>query len=506
MAAYPPPFTPPPPGYTERDQARLLRAQTQAMRETARAQRRFLREQTRGLRRRSVLGPLLVLALGILLLLGRLGRLPIATALAWYGRWWPLLLVAAGLILMAEWAWDERTARTSTAGNVPYVRRGIGGGIIFLLILLAIAGSALRNTTRDGISAMNGFFSSGNGFAEFLGERHEQDQTLEVALPPSTEFMVDNPHGDVSLTGNSTDGRVHVQAHKRIYSNSSSDTARKFELLSPNAQVTAGALRLSVPSLDGGSVDLTISVPATVSASLSANHGEVRVSGISAPVHVTANHGDVEIASVTGAVTVRLNSRGSSLAAHDIHGDLSLEGTGQDVTLTDLNGTVTMDGDFYGDTHLERLSGPVHFHTSRTSVSFASLKGTFDISPHAELAGSGITGPIVIDTYSRNISLEQTTGEVSVVNRNGSVQVQPSSPSGAITVRNQDGSVTLTLPDPTSATLHAESRDGRIEDQFAPQPSTRNSLTMLDGKLGQGTTPIDLRTSNAEIHIEKAGK
>ncbi len=503
MAGYPPSY-PPPPGYSPREQARLLRAQTRAMQESAKAQSRLFREQARGLRRRSILGPVLILAVGILLLLGRLGHLAATSLLTWYGRWWPLLLVVAGLILLAEWAWDERLARQQPAGTAPYIRRGIGGGVIFLLIFLAVAGAVLRGSTGEGVDTLTGFFNSGNGFGEFLGEHHEQDQTLDLDLPRNTEFVVDNPHGDVTLTGSSNDGRVHVLIHKRIYSSSADETARKFRALAPNAQLSMGALRLSVPSLDGGTADLTLSVPPAVASSLSANHGEVHVSGLAAPVHVTSNRGDVELASITGAVIVRLNSRNSSLAAHDIHGDLSLQGTGQDLTLTNLTGTVTLNGDFYGDTHLEQLAGPVRFQTSRTSVSFASLKGSFDISPHAELTGTGITGPTTIDTHSRNITLDQAAGDVSISNRNGTVDLQAATPAGNISIVDESGAITLTLPDPSNATLRAESRDGKITDQFAPQSATQGNLATLDGKLGTGAVRINLRTSNADVTIRKA--
>ena len=53
---------------------------------------------------------------------------------AWYGHWWPLLLIGAGLALLGEWALDLRR-------ETP-VRRS--GGFVGILILLAILGFARR--------------------------------------------------------------------------------------------------------------------------------------------------------------------------------------------------------------------------------------------------------------------------------------------------------------------------------------------------------------------------
>ena len=96
MASYPPPYPPPPPGsygYDPRQQRRLLRDQAQAQKAAYKAQRDFYKQQqrtmlmqARGVRRGSILGPLIVVALGVVLLLIRMGRLPFDRFAGWYGR------------------------------------------------------------------------------------------------------------------------------------------------------------------------------------------------------------------------------------------------------------------------------------------------------------------------------------------------------------------------------------------------------------------------------------
>src|ERR1019366_5788482 len=101
MAGYPPgvppvPPVPPPPGYDPRAQRRTLRDQARAQRAQFRAQREQMRYQMRSLRRGSVLGPILLIAVGVVFLLMETGHLDHQRFWAWYGHWWPLLLAAGG--------------------------------------------------------------------------------------------------------------------------------------------------------------------------------------------------------------------------------------------------------------------------------------------------------------------------------------------------------------------------------------------------------------------------
>ncbi len=90
MAGYPPPY--PPPGFDPRAQRRFLRdqarAQARAQRDAFRAQREQVRYQMRNMGRGSILGPLLLIAAGVVFLLIQTGRIDHSRFWGWYGRWW----------------------------------------------------------------------------------------------------------------------------------------------------------------------------------------------------------------------------------------------------------------------------------------------------------------------------------------------------------------------------------------------------------------------------------
>src|ERR1700761_9283454 len=143
MGNTPPPYPPPPPGPPYggdwKYQRRILKEQERDRRAYIRAQRDAYRYQSRGLRRTSILGPILLITIGILFLLVQTGHLDSHRLWGWYGHFWPLLLVIAGIILLLEWGYDQ-----FFQSGPPYYRRGIGGGVFFLLLILGITGVAIR--------------------------------------------------------------------------------------------------------------------------------------------------------------------------------------------------------------------------------------------------------------------------------------------------------------------------------------------------------------------------
>ena len=503
MSTYPPPPNAPW-GYTPKQQARMARdqykAQARAAVLAAKAQRDLVRFQTRGLRRGSILGPLIVLSAGIVILLIHTGRIPLASFTVWYGRWWPLFLVLAGVILVAEWAFDQAIPR---AESTPFVRRGVGGGAIFLLILLALTGASMRGFRTGHDFFLNNFpFDSDNrSFDEFFGNKHDSTQTLEADIPAGSSLAIDNPHGSVTLVGKSSDNKVHIVVSKQVWTESDSDADSRAQRLTPNIAQVGSTLSVSVPSLEGASADLSVTLPDSAATTVTTNHGDINISGLNAPVTLTANHGSIALNSIKGAVTARINHGGSSFTAHQVDGDVSVVGHADDVAVTDVSGHTILDGEFNGDTHLERLRGPMTFHTSRTQFSLQRLDGAIDISPNSALTGSQIVGPTTLRTRSRNITFDRIAGPIDVTNSNGSVDLTGAPPLGDLSIANRNGEVNLTLPQHSGYTVDAETTDADIHTDLDLHSTTHGSRTSLSGTVGTGGPRITVRTTHLNVDI-----
>ena len=508
MGNYPPPPYPPPPGPPYGNdwkyQRRVLKDQARAQRDMLRAQREAYRYQTRSLRRSSILGPLVLITVGIVFLLVQTGQLQGYRLWEWYGRFWPFLLVGAGVVMLLEWAYDQRVQSDPTQ---PRYRRRVGGGVFTVLVVLAFAGVVLSGVRSGGRTKLfNGLNINQDNWDEFMGDKHESDQTLAQAFPAGATLLVNNPRGDVTISGTSDDNQIHVAVHKEVYTRSDSEADAKAQRLNPNIDVSGNNVTLNVPGMDGARADLTITLPATAPATVNANHGDVKITALKAPVTITANHGDIELSAITGDITTRINNSGSNLSAHSVTGALNVEGRSHDTTISDLNGPLSMRGEFFGDAHFERIRGPVKFHTSRTDFQLGRLDGQIDISSSAALSTSEAVGPLTLTTHSRNITLDRVAGDVSVTNRNGSVDVTSAPPLSNVTVENRNGSVSVTVPEQSNFTYQFDATNGDIESDFPQVKSTEqdNRKNTVSGMIGKGGPLLRVTTSQGDVSLKKA--
>lgn len=494
MASYPPPYT-----------GADWKAQRQAMKAQARIQRNQIRMQRRAMRRGSIVGPLLLLALGVTFLLVELGRLNWWSVTDWFGHWWPVLLIAAGVVLLAEWAIDQHTQQTRAAQGLPPVgSRILGGGVIWLLIFVAIIGgmSHLAARTWDW---NNDHFRLGFGdWDRALGDPHDSDASMSQAIPADGVLTVDNPQGDVIVTGTSDDGQMHVAIHKQVFSFKDDDAERKAGELQPSINGDGGRLTLNVPSVEGGHADLTIDVPHGVTVTVTAARGDVRVSGLHAPVTVNANRGNVDLSGLTGTAIAHMQNDDASFSAHSVTGPVTLDGRIGDINVSDVHGDVLLTAAASGDTHLERVDGGVHFLTHRTDFQMARLDGELSLNTGADLSADQLLGPVVLKTTDRNISLERVQGNVNVVNTNGSVAVTSASPLGTISVKNRRGSVDVGVPAAAGFMVQASTRHGSMENDFDLPRSGSEDDPQLKATVGRGGPTISIETTDGDVTLRKS--
>ncbi len=504
MASYPPP--PPPPGYDPRDQRRFqrdqFRAQMRTQRDAIRAQRDQIRFQMRGLRRSSVLGPILLIAIGVLFLLMESGRLDRQMFWEWYGHWWPMLLVAAGVLLLAEWTFDQYQLRD---GQRPPYRRTLGGGVFLLLLILGIAGvigSGNHGMPTGHSRLFPGWHVDPESFDELFGDKHESDETLDLSFAQGDSLTIANPRGDVTVNGTSDDNQMHLAIHKQIYAHSDTDADTKSKQFNPDNKYRNSAWTVTMPSLDGASADLVISVPPSTPVSITADHGDIHIASVKAAVSAIANHGDVDLSAITGAATAHINSGSSSLTAHSMGSGIDIQGRAQDVTLIDITGPVTLSGEFFG-THLEHINGAIHYHTSRTELQLARLDGEADISPHSDISIEQAVGPLILNTNNHNINMDRIAGDISITDRSGTIELTAAPPLGTINLEDRNGSIKLVLPEHAGFSVQADTNNGDIDTDFLLPTTGSESHRIISGTVGSGGPMVHVTTSNGDVSIDK---
>jgi DUF4097 and DUF4098 domain-containing protein YvlB len=495
-----PPYTPPGgvPPYDPRTQWRAYREQQKAawraQREAWRAQRHVWKAgygSAYGPHVPSVVGPILLVGIGIVGLLIYSGHIAASNFWSWYGRWWPLLLIAAGIALLGEWALDMR--RTTP------VRRG--GGFVGMLILLALLGMAASgwNGVWGPMRAQWG--DHDDNFFNFFGlPEHDQDQQLlNAKVPANAVVQIENPRGDVSVTAGDS-STVEVQAHEVAFANSDNDAKRIFDSEQAHVTVSGNTVLVKSESNNSGRLNLAVTVPKGAQVTVNAGHGDVTAAGLGAGANITSSHGDVHLSTIQGSVQVHFSNDRGDFSAHEIGGDITADGNCNDLTFSEIKGKVTLNGEIFGDVHLETITGPVHLHTSVTELQLASLPGDMTLNSD-DLRVTEAKGEVRVTTHAKDVDLSQIYGDSYVDDSRGQISVEPAG-NYSIDAKSGKGDVEVTLPPEASATVDGHTHNGDIVSDYSLDINGDESKT-VSGRIGGGQAKISLRADVGDLRIKK---
>ncbi|MBT9332156.1 DUF4097 family beta strand repeat-containing protein [Paracidobacterium acidisoli] len=482
MAASPPPFSP-------RDAKQQARNDERARRAQWKAQKQYWR-YWRGYRRPSLIGPCILLAIGIIALLLETGHVHAAVFWGWYARWWPLLLIGIGLLALVEHFLDR---------NNPYAGRRSFGGIVWLVILLIFLGWASHNGHL--IRPWAWQFDNGSDAFSWMGEEHDNDVQMEQVLTAQQSALtIQNPRGDVTITA-SADNKLHLRAHQMVHSSSDKDAQKMFGEVQPKIETSSQGAVVTIPSQDGARVDLTLEVPAQSSTTVTASDGDVTMEGLQGSVDVTDNRGDIKFDAIGGDVRGHMSH--GDFSAHDIGGQAFVDGHGEDITLSRIKGQTAINGDFFGDVHLEQIGSSVHFRSSQTDLEIPHLAGVMTLD-RSDLSISQASGPVRVVARSKDIDMTRLSGDLHLEDSNGDINITAAAPMGNIQVQNRTGAVTLTVPD--NASFHitgSTSSDQDLQTDFPLKIETSEGHRTVEGQVGQGGPTVEITTDHGSLEIRK---
>jgi DUF4097 and DUF4098 domain-containing protein YvlB len=467
----PPPFPP----YDPKAQYRAWREQQKAARHAQhdawKAQRRAARYGGAWVPRTpSIVVPILLILIGVIALLAVSGVLAAGQFWSWYGHWWPLLLIVAGLAMLGEWFYD--------AHRPTPVRRG--GGFVGLIIALAVVGLCAQGWSRITVNAPWHDFSGDDDIDNFINAwgapEHGSDQpAIAQNIPSNAVIAIQNPRGDVTVAAGEG-STLQVQAHLAAYTNSDSNAQKIFDAEKASVAVSGNSVLIKSGEVKNGRVNLTVTAPKGAQVIVTAGRGDVAASGLRAGLIVNAPHGDVRASDIAGGLQAHLASGQHDFSAHQILGDLYTDGSLNDLALSDIRGRVSINGEIFGNAHGENLAGLLTLHTSITQLQIAQLPGDFSLNSDL-LHITQSKGPVRIVTHSKDVELTQIYGDSYIEDRNGRIAVEPA---GAFSVeaKNTKGDVEIALPAGVSANVNLHARNGELLSDF-PMPSR------ADGQEGQ---------------------
>ncbi|XWK52406.1 DUF4097 family beta strand repeat-containing protein [Tunturiibacter empetritectus] len=121
------------------------------------------------------------------------------------------------------------------------------------------------------------------------------------------------------------------------------------------------------------------------------------------------------------------------------------------------------------------------------------------------MSASEAVGPLTLTAGNRNVTLDRIAGDVTVTNRNGSVDLTSAPPLGNVTVENRNGSVNLTLPEQAGFAYQLDATNGDIESDFSDIKIPDGGLQKktVSGTSGKGGPLFHISTSQGDISLKK---
>jgi len=446
--------------------------------------------------RRSFSGPILLIALGTVFLLGTMGVLDWHNLGHWFARYWPLLLIISGVIKLIEYQQAQKQGMRAS---------GLGAGGVFLIIVIIVCGLIATQASHFNWGELRDQIDIDDaGDFPLFGSKYSFDDQLAQSFPAGSSLHVTDTRGAVNISA-SEDGQIRVVVRKRISAENQAEADKWNAGTKPQLTVSGSTVTLNANNQGAGdhwvAEDLDVSIPRKAAIVVTARYGDVGIIGREGNLDITSQHGAVTTTDIDGKVSVNLDH--SSARISQVASDVSIEGRADDVSVEDVKGAVHLDGEFMESVKLAKIGQAVVFKSSRTDMGFARLDGDLNLDS-GDLQASDVTGPLRLTTRSKDIRLTGVSGDVRLQDENGSVELRMNK-IGSMQIDNRKGDIQIYLPDKAGFQVDARARNGEVETDFDQlKIDNSNDQALATGTISGGGPHLVVNNEHGSIEIRKA--
>ncbi|MFB3815753.1 MAG: DUF4097 family beta strand repeat-containing protein [Terriglobales bacterium] len=447
--------------------------------------------------RRSYAGPIVLITLGVLFLLGNLHVITWRNLGAYFARYWPVLIILWGVIKLFEYYMAQREGRRAAS---------IGVGGVFLLVFLIVAGLIASGVQRVNWAAVGNKVNIDDAgpFSELFGQTYSFNQELQQPFAAGSTLRVISDRGGVNVEPWDQD-TIKVTVAKRLRAQGEDEANKADAATRATLTVNGNEITLNANTRGSGErfvvSDLTVYLPKKAAVDIATRRGDVSVRQRIGDVEVTNAHADVRVDDVAG--NVKITNRGD-VHISKVTGNVILEGRMNNVGITEVTGSVRVNADVMDSITVSKVTNQVSYRSSRTDLELARLPGDLTLRS-GELNGKDIAGPVRISTRSKEIHLSDVAGEVRIQNSNGVVEIHATKlPLGPMQVSNRRGDIRLMLPAKASFQLDARTVRGDITSDFNLNVQNERGRSQASGTVGTGGPRLELENEGGDVEVRKA--
>jgi hypothetical protein len=444
-------------------------------------------------RPRSIVGPLVLITIGVIFLLRSTGVISFQAFRNWMVHYWPLFLIFWGVAKLLEHLWARQHGEPTPR---------LGGGGIVLLVFVILFGTAATRTADWNWRGIGDQIDADSDWENMFGNHYDFTDNFAQPLAGGTEIKILSSQGDITVTP-SEDNQVHAVVRKSIRTDSQEDANRLNDSTHPKfiQQGSLWLLDLTSGDFEKTRFDLDLQLPRQLALSIATRRGNLSVSQREGNIDLSTDRGNLSADNVTGATSLHVHH--GSVNVKSVSGNVQVDGEVEDGSVSDVTGTLEFDAGYNGTLQLSHISQRVHLKSVRTDLQIAKLDGEISMG-HGDIRATEFAGPVKLNTRSNEVHFEDVSGEVEVENRNGLVSVRPKTPLGNIDINNVRGGIELEFPPTAGFRLDAESKDGTIDvNDFSVSVDNQRRDATARATIGKGGPDIRLRTDRGTIQIRK---
>lgn len=270
---------------------------------------------------------------------------------------------------------------------------------------------------------------------------------LPLVVPEGKSLRIENPSGDVRITGGNDKGVVVASA--RIRGMDADEAHEKAEAYTIIVEESDHQILIRQPDVSGLSVDLNVTVAGTCPVEVRTLSGDLHVENTGAGIRVDTHSGDVRLKGLNGPIEVRSQS-----------GDLAIEDA-QTPSAT-----------------VEVKSGDIRF--------------------------TRLVGNLIARSASGDVNLEEGGGKsISIESVTGDVQMDLIEPiSGSVSVRTVNGNASVKVADGSDCRVSLSTLRGHVHCDLSLEDEARQDARVT-GKMGDGTGTLDVSAVNGDISVRQ---
>jgi DUF4097 and DUF4098 domain-containing protein YvlB len=450
------------------------------------------------MRRGSVIGPLILIGLGVLFLFRNLWPdIPLVDLIS---RFWPFLLIAWGAIRLIEILFWSMTGR-------PLPRNGVSGGEWALIFVICIVGATMY-TAHNAPS----WFPSRSAWRRVvlpMGESY--DYTLAAVEKPCAKncrIVIESFRGNAKITG-TADMTVKASGREtmRSFQQADAESAYKqtpLELIQQGDQIIVRTNQDKVSDRVQPNAELDISVPEGSSIEAHGRYGDFDVQNINGNVNINSDNAGVRLENLGGNVQVETRAS-DTIRAINVKGTLELKGRGDDVELQNIAGLVTVNGVYVGEIQLSNLAQPLRWEDPLNSMECEKLPGQVRMS-RGDFTGNNIIGPIRLKARSSDVQLSEFTQALDLTVDRGDIDLKPGKNLPKMEVRTRSGDIDLALPAGAKFDLRASTEHGEAGNDYGEplrEEEAGHGGATIAGSTGAGPQ-LRVETGRGSVTVRKA--